>query len=218
MMIALCIDHTLLKPEASEDSVKKLADEAHEYSFGAVFVNPCHVRLIRKLVKNPIIRIGTVIGFPLGANDTEIKCEEAKRAIDNGANEIDMVINVGLLKSKSPRFMVDLAEVRAVVKRNRRINIKAILETGLLNNEEIRSASKMADDLGFDYVKTSTGFGPRGASLSDIDIMKSSVEHCKIKASGGIKTYQQAMSFVEAGASRIGTSNGVQIIQQEMLD
>lgn len=220
---AYCLDHTLLKPEATVSEIEKLAMEAVEFGFGALFVNSAFVERVFSLVgSRENLRIGSVAGFPLGAVHTLAKCREAEVALNGGALEIDMVINVGWLKSgEIDKFKNDLEEVRKVVKKKEGASIKAILEVGLLSEEEIRLASRIADEIGFDYVKTATGFGPRGAELSDIQIIKSSVKRAKIKASGGIRTYQQALSFLKAGASRIGTSASVAIFreaQKELSD
>ncbi len=220
---AQLLDHTLLKPEATPQEVEKIAQEAVNFGFGAVFVNSSFVNLVFSLVgKRDNLRIGTVAGFPLGAVHTSAKCREAEVALEEGAVEIDMVINVGWLKSrKLKEFEEDLKKVKEVVKEKEGSNIKAILEVGLLTDEEIRLASRIADELGFDYIKTATGFGPRGARLEDLEIIKSAIERAKIKASGGIKTYQQALSFIQAGASRIGTSSALSIFreaQKELLN
>jgi deoxyribose-phosphate aldolase len=220
---AQLLDHTLLKPEATPQEVERIAQEAVEFGFGAVFVNSSFVNLLFSLVgKRDNLRIGTVAGFPLGAVHTSAKCREAEVALEEGAVEIDMVINVGWLKSrKLKEFEEDLKKVKEVVKEKEGANIKAILEVGLLTEEEIKLASRIADELGFDYIKTATGFGPRGARLKDLEIIKSAIKRAKIKASGGIKTYQQALSFIQAGASRIGTSSALSIFreaQKELLN
>lgn len=210
------LDHTLLRPEATLHEIEKLAIEAVEFGFGAVFVNSAFVETVFSLVGGKeSLRIGSVAGFPLGAVHTLAKCREAEVALANGALEIDMVINVGLLKSGDiSKFEDDLRQVIKVVKEKEGASVKAILEVGFLTEEEIKLASRIADDLGFDYVKTATGFGPRGADLRDIEIIKASVKRAKIKASGGIRTFRQALSFLQAGASRIGTSSSVAIIQE----
>lgn len=206
---ARCLDHTLLKPEATPQEIERLAREAVEYGFGAVFVNSSYVELVFSLVgEREDLRIGSVAGFPLGAVHTLAKCKEAELALERGAVEIDMVVHVGWLKSRElKKFKGDLRQVQEVVKEKGGANIKAILEVGLLTEEEIKLASKIADDLGFDYIKTATGFGPRGVLLSDLEVIKSVVKRAKIKASGGIRTYRQALSLLQAGASRIGTSS-----------
>lgn len=213
---AYALDHTLLRPEATLGEIKKLAIEAVEFGFGAVFVNSAFVETVFSLVgEKEGLRIGSVAGFPLGATHTLAKCREAELALAKGALEIDMVINVGWLKSgEMNKFEDDLKQVKKVVKEKEGANIKAILEVGFLTDEEIKLASKIVDDLGFDYIKTATGFGPRGTDLRDIEIIRASVKRAKIKASGGIRTFQQALSFLQAGASRIGTSSSVAIFQE----
>ena len=205
------IDHTVLKAEATESQVKKLCTEAIEHNFAAVCINPCFVKLAKDMLKESSVKVCTVIGFPLGASTPKTKAFETKDAIENGAEEVDMVINIGKLKDKDYNYVkediksvVDAAKDKAIV--------KVILETALLTNEEIEKASILSKEAGADFIKTSTGFSTRGASVEDIIIMRKAVgDSVKIKASGGIKTYEDAKKMIENGADRLGTSSSVEI-------
>ncbi len=210
--LAAFIDHTLLKPEASATDIQKLCEEAIQFSFKAVCVNPNRVALARTFLEGSPILIASVVGFPLGAHLSQVKIFETERAFQNGSNEIDMVIDLGLLKDKN--YLELAKDIAGVVKTAPKCKIKVILETGLLNADEIRVACKISEDSGAHFVKTSTGFLGRGASLEDIRLMNESVsKHIEIKASGGIRDLKSACELIAAGASRIGASSGVQLVQ-----
>jgi deoxyribose-phosphate aldolase len=211
-ILAKYIDHTLLKAEAEPKDIEKLCSEAMNYQFAAVCVNPSHVSGSKDLLGESGVLVATVIGFPLGATTSTNKFRETKEATQNGADEIDMVINVGLLKSGA---LTEVGkEIGGVVEAAGGAPVKVIIETGLLNEKEISKVSSLCVENGAAFVKTSTGFGPRGASVEDVKLIKSVVgDDCKIKASGGIKTREQALKMIEAGADRIGTSSGIQIIE-----
>lgn len=211
------IDHTLLKPEASEKDIKKLCDEAKQYNFATVFVNPSYVKLASKLLKGSKVKVGCAIGFPLGATTTEVKVLEALQAIKNGADEIDMVINIGAVKSKNYKFVED--DIKSVVKAVKPVGVKTILETCLLTDEEKVKVAKIAKRAGAKFVKTSTGFSTGGATVEDIKLLRKTVgKKMGVKASGGIRDYKTAIAMIKAGANRIGTSAGVQIIEGEKLE
>ena len=208
------IDHTLLKPTATTSDIINLCKEAKEHNFYSVCVNSCYVKLAKKELKNSDIKICSVVGFPLGAMSAKAKVFEAKRAIKDGADEIDMVINIGLLKSKKYRSVEK--EIRAIKKSIQKKVLKVILETCYLNEEEIVKASKLALKAKADFIKTSTGFGSRGASIEDIKLMKSVAgDKMKIKASGGIKDGKTAMEFIELGVGRLGTSSGIALVSNK---
>ncbi|MBI4481833.1 MAG: deoxyribose-phosphate aldolase [Acidobacteria bacterium] len=214
--LASLIDHTLLKPEATRPQVTQLCREALEYGFAAVCVNPYWVRTCAALVKGSPVVVASVVGFPLGATTTDAKVYEARRALFDGAREIDMVINVGALKSHEDEAVrKDMEEVvRACHEADSQT--KVILETALLTQEEKVRACVLAREAGADFVKTSTGFGPGGATAEDVALMRSVVgPGMGIKAAGGIKDYETAKRLVEAGATRIGASAGVRIVQQQ---
>lgn len=206
------IDHTLLKPEAQPADVEQLCAEARAHRFAAVCVNPVYVKLAASHLEGSDVMVATVVGFPLGAVTTATKVEEARGAIGDGASEVDMVMAIGLLKGGDLKACGD--DIAAVVRACEGRAVKVILETSLLSPEEIATASKIAAAGGAAFVKTSTGFGSRGASVEDIRIMKEAVgDRCRIKASGGIRTREQAIAMIEAGASRLGTSAGVTIVE-----
>ncbi len=212
MNIAGLIDHTALKPDTTEEQIRILCNEAIEYGFASVCVNPCYVKLCSELLKNSsTIKVCTVIGFPLGATTTAAKVAEAKEAIENGANEIDMVINVGALKSGDTGFVKE--DIAAVVQAAKgKALVKVILETCLLTEEEKIICCKLCKEAKADFVKTSTGFSTGGATVEDIRLMRSIVKpSLGVKASGGIRDYETAKAMVEAGASRIGASASVAI-------
>lgn len=209
--IAAMIDHTLLKANATDDQIVKLCGEAKENRFASVCVNPCHVARAAELLKGSGIAVCTVIGFPLGAVTTETKVFETKDAIAKGANEVDMVIDVGALKSG--RYDDVRGQIREVVTAANGTLVKVIIETCYLTDEEKVIACKASAEAGADYVKTSTGFGGGGATVEDVALMKKSIPaSMKVKASGGIHTYAQAVALVEAGASRLGASAGITIV------
>lgn len=214
MDISSKIDHTILKADAHRDSIVKLCEEAIEYEFAAVCVNPYYVSLSSELLKDSDVKVATVIGFPLGANTPEVKTFEAKNAIDNGALEVDMVINIAALKNKE--YPLVLEDIKGVVEAARdRAIVKVIIETALLTEEEKIKACQLSKKAGADYVKTSTGFSTEGATVSDVKLMKSVVgEDMKVKASGGIRDFETAKAMIEAGASRLGTSAGIKIIEE----
>lgn len=213
--IASLIDHTLLKPEATQAQITRLCEEAREYGFAAVCINPTYVRLAAKLLTGSSVAVCTVVGFPLGATLPEVKAYEAQQAIHYGATEIDMVMNIGALKSQDYELVEqDLAAVTRVCHDNGAI-CKVIIEAALLTEEEKVTACRLAQKVGADYVKTSTGFGPGGATVEDVTLMRRVVgPNMGIKAAGGIRTLETARALVEAGATRIGTSSGVKIVQE----
>lgn len=213
MNIASKIDHTLLKADAHKDSIVKLCEEAMEYEFATVCINPYYVSLCSKLLKNSNVKVATVIGFPLGANTSQVKAFETKDAIKNGAREIDMVINIGALKNKEyDRVLEDIEEVVKAAKDG--AIVKVIIETALLTDEEKIKACELSKKAGAYYVKTSTGFSTAGATISDVKLMKSVVgQDMGVKASGGIRDFETAKAMIEAGANRLGTSSGIKIIE-----
>ena len=208
------IEHTLLKQDAKESDLIKLFEEAKENNFWGVCINPCYVKLAKERLKNSDVKIVTVIGFPLGANATEVKVFETQKAIADGADEIDMVINGTKLKDNDKDFIVN--EIRAIKKACDGHNLKVIIETDLLNEEEIVRACEYSVLGGADFVKTSTGFvkGGVGAKAQDVALMYKTVKDAglQVKASGGIRDRQTALDMIEAGAVRLGTSSGVKII------
>ena len=209
--IAAMIDHTVLHAYATDEQIEKLCAEAKEYHFASVCVNPCHVARAAELLKGTGVKVATVVGFPLGTNTTETKAFETKDAVAKGADEIDMVLDVGAMKSK--RYHDVQNQIHAVVQAAGGKLVKVIIETCYLTDEEKVIACKAAAEAGADYVKTSTGFGTGGATVKDVALMKKSIPaHMKVKASGGIHTYAEALAMVEAGASRLGASAGVAIV------
>ncbi len=213
MNIAKYIDHTLLKPTATKEQIVQLCNEAIQYQFYSVCVNGCYVELVHDYLKNHDVKVAAVVGFPLGAMETTSKVQEARNCIQNGADEIDMVLNVGLLKSGC--YLEVLNEVKAIKKAIGNKILKVILETCYLTKEEIIVASQIAINAQADFVKTSTGFGTNGAVLEDVKLMKEVVcDLAEIKASGGIRDYKTAIKFIEAGATRLGTSSGIAIVEQ----
>ncbi|WP_224482702.1 deoxyribose-phosphate aldolase [Robertkochia aurantiaca] len=213
MKLASYIDHTLLKPDATTEAVEALCREAKEQQFHAVCVNGCHVPYAKALLLDTGVNVCTVIGFPLGAMATDAKIEEARTAIRQGADEIDMVINIAYLKEgRDLAVLKEISEIKRVCEDH---VLKVILETGLLEPEEIKKGAALAVEAKADFVKTSTGFGPRGASLKDIELIKEAIgSKAKIKASGGIKDAKTAQAFIKAGAHRLGTSSGAKIVAQ----
>ena len=211
--MAHLIDHTLLKPDATQDEVAQLAYEARKYKFASVCVNPSYVKLSAQLLKGSEVDVCTVVGFPLGATPTDVKVFEAQQAIREGATEIDMVINVGALKSKDYELVeMDIASVARACHAGNAI-LKVIIEAALLTDEEKVAASQLSKIAGADFVKTSTGFGPGGATPEDVALMRRVVgPNIGVKAAGGIKTAEDARRLIEAGASRIGASASIKIV------
>lgn len=209
------IDHTLLKPDATQDQVAQLCYEARKYGFASVCVNPSHVKLCSDLLKDSEVVVCTVIGFPLGATSTETKVFEAQKSLRDGATEVDMVINVGGLKSHDYELVErDIAAVARAVHAGGAI-LKVIIEAALLTDEEKVAACQLAKVAGADFVKTSTGFGPGGATAEDVALMRRVVGSAMgVKASGGIRSYADAKKMIAAGASRIGASASVKIAQE----
>lgn len=208
------IDHTLLGATATTAAIKTLCQEARTHGFYAVCVNGCHVGIAYKELADTDIKIAAVVGFPLGAGSTRIKVFEAKDCVENGADEIDMVINLGWLKSGETDRV--LHEIQAVKKAIGKIVLKVIIETAHLNAEEKKKACELAVQAGADFVKTSTGFAPGGATLADVRLMKEVVgDRARIKASGGIKDRATALQYIELGVSRIGTSSGITLLTQD---
>ncbi|MFZ5946051.1 MAG: deoxyribose-phosphate aldolase [Bacillota bacterium] len=219
--IAKFIDHTLLKPQAAESDIIQLCKEAKQFKFAAVCVNPCYVNLAAKLLTGTSVRIAVVVGFPLGAATTETKVFEAIKAFEDGAHEVDMVMNVGALKSGRDEYV--LADIQGVVneakKQIPKKIVKVIIETSLLNGEEKEKACRLCIEAGADFVKTSTGFNGGGATIEDIQLMKKVVgDKGLVKASGGIRDLEKAIAMVKAGADRIGTSSGVTIMSSTGTD
>lgn len=213
--IAKMIDHTLLKPDATQDQIAQLCYEARTYGFAAVCVNPSYVELCSQLLQGTPVHVCTVVGFPLGATPPEVKGYEAQQAIEDGASEVDMVINIGALKSKDYALVErDIATLARICHAGGAI-LKVIIEAALLTDEEKVIASQLSKAAGADYVKTSTGFGPGGATVHDVELMRRAVgPEMGIKAAGGIKSYEDAKAMVAAGATRIGASAGIKIVQQ----
>ncbi|NLV85812.1 MAG: deoxyribose-phosphate aldolase [Clostridiales bacterium] len=208
------IDHTLLKPEAEKRQVEKLCLEAIEYNFASVCVNSCHASLVSKMLSGSDVLTCCVVGFPLGAMATEAKAFETRAAVTSGAQEIDMVINIGALKDGDTELVFN--DIAAVVKAAEdKAIVKVIIETCLLSDEEKVKACELSQKAGAHFVKTSTGFSKDGASVHDVALMRKTVGNdMKVKASGGIRNLKSALSMIEAGANRIGASAGVQIIKE----
>lgn len=211
MDLAHYIDHTLLKPTASEEQIRMLCEEAIAYRFKAVCVHGCWVAMASETVKDSNVKVATVVGFPLGAMSTMAKVAEAKDALENGADEVDMVLNLGWLKSKRyDKVQEDIAQVKQAIAQK---VLKVILETCYLTDEEKEKACELAVAAGADFVKTSTGFGTGGATFEDVLLMKAVVgDRAKIKASGGIRDKETALRYISLGVSLIGTSSGPAIL------
>lgn len=208
------IDHTLLKPDATKDMIKTLCEEAAEYKFAAVCVNPYYVKLCKEILNDTDVKVATVIGFPLGANTKEVKAYETQDAINNGADEIDMVINIGALKFKDYKTVKEDIEAVVDVAKGKAI-VKVIIETCLLTDDEKVKACELSMEAGADFVKTSTGFSTGGANIEDVKLMKSIVgDKLGVKASGGVREIDTAKKMVEAGATRLGTSSGIKIAKE----
>lgn len=206
------IDHTNLAPSATHKDIDKLIDEAKKYDFKSVCIAPSYIKYAKEQLKGTDVLVCTVIGFPLGYNATSVKVYETKIALEHGADEIDMVINVGRFKDKQYEYVLN--EIKATKEACGKTVLKVIVETALLTNEEIAKITEIVMQSGADFIKTSTGFSYRGASFEDVEIMKSV---CKddllIKASGGIKSYEDALKMIELGTNRLGTSKSVIIME-----
>ncbi len=209
------IDHTLLKQDATSEEIKKLCKEALEYNFASVCVNPTNVELAAKILNGSLVKVCTVIGFPLGTNTTKIKVLEAKDAVENGATEVDMVINIGRLKDKDYDYVKK--DIEAVVNEVKgKALIKVIIETCLLTDEEKVIACKLASEAKADFVKTSTGFSTGGATPFDVKLMRETVgENMGVKASGGVRTSEYAKELIKNGANRIGASASIKICTEK---
>jgi len=211
--VARMIDHTLLKPDASQDQIAQLCYEARTYQFASVCVNPAHVKLASQLLQDSGVDVCTVVGFPLGATPATVKAFETQQAIRDGATEIDMVINIGALKSQD--YQVVYEDIAAVVRSAHAGNalVKVIIEAALLTDEEKVIASQLTKAAGAEFVKTSTGFGPGGATVSDVALMRQVVgPQMGIKAAGGVGSFADAQAMIAAGATRLGASAGVRIV------
>ncbi len=209
--MASMMDHTILKATATEDMIRQCCSEARENGFASVCINPCHVGLAASELKGSGVKVCTVIGFPLGANTPAIKAAEARKAVEEGAHEIDMVINIGAMKEG--RFSYVEEEIKTVVAASKGALVKVIIETCYLTDDEKTTACNAAAKAGADFVKTSTGFGTGGATVSDVALMRSAVgEGMGVKASGGIRTLSDAQDMVAAGANRLGVSASLSII------
>lgn len=214
MNIAQVIDHTLLRPEVTSSQIHALCSEARQYGFAAVCVNPIWVALVRELLNGTAVNTCCVVGFPLGASSTETKVHEARWAVAAGAQEIDMVINLGWLKSDQLSWVAqDIAAVRVAAPRP--VLLKVIVESAVLSNDELETASILCVEQAADFVKTSTGMHPAGgARIEHVRIIRNAIcDRARIKASGGIRSYADLMAFLDAGASRIGCSSSVRIVQ-----
>jgi len=208
------IDHTLLKPNATKDEITVLCEEAKQYDFASVCVNPTWVKYCKEQLNETNVKVCTVIGFPLGATTSKVKAFEAKDAIENGAEEIDMVINIGALKDGDDELVYQ--DILAVVEACENYTVKVIIETCLLTDEEKIKVCEIAVKAGATFVKTSTGFSTGGATLHDVALMKKTVgDQCLVKASGGVRTFDDMKDMIAAGASRIGTSAGVKLMNNE---
>lgn len=215
IQLAKYIDHTLLKPDATENNIHNLCNEAIEYGFYSVCVNPIWVDYCFNLLKSTDVKVCSVIGFPLGASRTDVKITEAQKAISDGAEELDMVINIGKLKSAEYNFVFDEISRLAELTKKFNAKLKVIIETCLLTDEEKVIASFLSKEAKADFVKTSTGFSTAGANLFDVSLMKLAADGLEIKASGGIKSRSDALNYIKYGVTRLGTSSGVKIIKDQ---
>lgn len=211
MKLNKTIDHTILNADATKEAVIKVIDEAKKYEFDSVCLEPCWVSLAAERLKDSPVKVCTVIGFPLGANTKTVKAFEAKEAVDNGADEVDMVLNIGALKSGDEAMVLE--DMKAVREAAKDAVVKVILETCLLIDEEKKKACALAKEAGLDFVKTSTGFSTAGATVEDVKLMREAVgDRMGVKASGGIRDTKTAEAMIAAGASRIGASKSIAII------
>lgn len=211
--MAKYIDHTILNADATEKDIQRICIEAKEYDFKTVCINPGWVDYAAHLLEGTDVGITTVIGFPLGANTSEIKAAEAKQAVEKGVSDVDMVINIGALKNED--YPTVLNDIKAVVNAvDGKAIVKVIIETSLLNKTEKIRVCELAKQAGADFVKTSTGFSTGGATLDDVKLMRATVgPKMGVKASGGVRSYEDAVAMIEAGATRIGASSGIAIVQ-----
>ncbi|MDK2885528.1 MAG: deoxyribose-phosphate aldolase [Thermosipho sp. (in: thermotogales)] len=206
------IEHTNLKPTATEEDILKLCEEAKEYNFRGVCVNPSFVPLVKSNLEGTDVKVVTVVGFPLGATSTESKAFEAKKAVEDGADEVDMVIHIGYLKSGDYDYVFE--DISAVVNAAK-VPVKVIIETCYLTDEEKIAACLISKEAGAAFVKTSTGFGTHGAKVEDVSLMRWVVgKDLGVKASGGIRTYEDAINMIKAGANSLGTSSGISIVKR----
>ena len=211
MKLAKYIDHTLLKADATKDEIIKLCKEAKEHDFMSVCINPSYIELAKKELADSDVLVCTVIGFPLGMMTKEAKVFETKDALLKGADEIDMVINIGRLKDRDDSYVLD--ELKAIREASKGHVLKVIIETCLLNEEEKRRATALVKAAKADFVKTSTGFSLHGATIEDVKILKEEAgDNLKVKAAGGVRTHEDLLAMIEAGAERIGTSSGVKLL------
>ena len=211
--ISKYIDHTLLKPTATEMDFRKLCEEIYQNSFYSACVPPYYVAFVKELLSYSDAKICTVIGFPLGYHSTEAKIAEAQKALHDGADELDTVMNINAFKSMAYETVKQEIKAIAELVHSKNAVLKVIIETAYLDNFDIRIACEICEEAGVDFVKTSTGFANKGADLEQVKLMRKILPtHIQIKASGGIQTYEQAMAFIEAGATRLGTSSGVAIV------
>jgi deoxyribose-phosphate aldolase len=211
--LAQVIDHTLVRPDATLDDLARACDEAKNYSFAALIVNGCHVVRAKTALADTPVKVGTVVGFPFGAGTTTVKIVEAMEAIKNGVDELDIVVNIGMVKSG--RYDLVEIDIKNIIVLTKTVLHKVILETGYLTVDEIRNTCAVAVRSGAEFVKTCTGYGPRGATVEDVRLMRQAVgSACRVKASGGIRDLAALSSMVEAGAERIGTSAGAAIMEE----
>ena len=214
MNLAKYIDHTLLKQNATQEQVKRICDEAKEYGFASVCVNQYYTKYVKEQLTGSDVKVCTVVGFPLGAVGSEVKAFETKKAVEDGAEEIDMVINIGALKDK--KFDYVLNDIKAVVEAASPALVKVIIETCLLTDEEKIKACQLSEEAGANFVKTSTGFSTGGATVYDVKLMRETVgKAVGVKASGAVRDYEAALAVIKAGANRIGASAGIAIVNME---
>lgn len=218
MNAAKYIDHTLLKPEVTDKEISVLCDEAHEHGFFSVCIQPSWVKNAAEKLAESEVKVCTVIGFPHGATTSEVKAFETKDAISNGADEVDMVINIGQLKAGNLDYVKE--DIKSVVDAaNKEALVKVIIESSLLTEDEVVTASRLAQEAGADFVKTSTGFNGGGASVEAVALMRLTVgEDMGVKASGGVRSYEDAKKMIEVGATRIGASSGIAIVNGEVSE
>lgn len=217
MTVNTYIDHTLLKPDATLKQIEKLIAEAKKYEFASICVNPTWVKTAADLLKDSSVKVCTVIGFPLGATTSSVKAFETRDAVSNGADEVDMVINIGALKSGQNELVE--SDIKAVVNASGDKLVKVIIETCLLSDDEKVQACQLAKSAGADFVKTSTGFSTGGATIEDVKLMREVVgPDMGVKAAGGTRSFKDVQAFIKAGANRIGTSAGVAIMEGESVD